>query len=170
MKNWRLPTLAEPIGLLPSARLCLTAEFGMGSGRTTALWPPRNGSQKPARQARISNPNSALIFRLNLKEQTGLNRDSLKTAHRITEQLLFVSFKSHSSSSKKKKKSDQAARPISTSRLNVLQRLHLWPIKRVVCPWSLGSLRPGKHYLGRSLALRCFQRLSLPHMATQRCP
>ena len=48
LKNWRLPTLAEPIGLLPSARLCLTAEFGMGSGRTTALWPPRNGSQKPA--------------------------------------------------------------------------------------------------------------------------
>ena len=39
---WRQPTLAEPIGLLPSARLCLTAEFGMGSGRTTALWPPKN--------------------------------------------------------------------------------------------------------------------------------
>src|ERR1019366_6371279 len=51
MKNWRLPTLAEPIGLLPSARLCLTAEFGMGSGRTTALWPPRNGSQKPAAES-----------------------------------------------------------------------------------------------------------------------
>src|SRR5208283_202163 len=61
LKNWRLPTLAEPIGLLPSARLCLTAEFGMGSGRTTALWPPRNGSQKPAREARIFIPNSALI-------------------------------------------------------------------------------------------------------------
>src|SRR5439155_13849891 len=41
LKNWRQPTLAEPIGLLPSARLCLTAEFGKGSGRTTALWPPK---------------------------------------------------------------------------------------------------------------------------------
>src|SRR5437016_3741303 len=41
-KNWRQPTLAEPIELLPSARLCLTAEFGMGSGRTTALWPPKS--------------------------------------------------------------------------------------------------------------------------------
>ena len=40
-KNWRLPTLAEPIGLLPSAILCLTAVFGMGTGRTTALWPPK---------------------------------------------------------------------------------------------------------------------------------
>ena len=104
------------------------------------------------------------------KRTNRINRDSLKTAHRITGQLLFVSFKSLSFPSKKKKKSNQAARPISTSRLNVLQRLHLWPIKRVVCPWSLGSLRSGKHYLGRSLALRCFQRLSLPHMATQRCP
>src|ERR1044072_5885683 len=42
LKNWRRPTLAESIQALPSARLCLTAEFGMGSGRTTALWPPRN--------------------------------------------------------------------------------------------------------------------------------
>src|SRR5258706_14509162 len=38
---WRQPTLAEPIGLLPSARLCLTSEFGMGSGRTTALLRPK---------------------------------------------------------------------------------------------------------------------------------
>src|SRR2546422_8395876 len=41
-ENWRQPTLAQAIQALPSARLCLTAEFGMGSGRTTALWPPRN--------------------------------------------------------------------------------------------------------------------------------
>ncbi|MDB6121061.1 MAG: hypothetical protein JWQ71_54, partial [Pedosphaera sp.] len=30
---WRQPTLAQAIQALPSARLCLTAEFGMGSGR-----------------------------------------------------------------------------------------------------------------------------------------
>src|SRR5947209_7516933 len=52
LKNWRRPTLAESIKPLPSARLCLTAEFGMGSGRTTALWPPKirvseNRSQRP---------------------------------------------------------------------------------------------------------------------------
>ena len=41
-KIWRQPTLAEAIQPLPSARLCLTAEFGMGSGRTTALWSPKN--------------------------------------------------------------------------------------------------------------------------------
>ena len=69
-----------------------------------------------------------------------------------------------------KEKSDQASRPISTSQLNTSRCLHFRPIKRVVCPWSLGSLRSGIQYLGMSLALRCFQRLSLPHMATQRCP
>ena len=42
---WRQPTLAEPIEPLPSARLCLTAVFGMGTGRTTALWPPRNSKK-----------------------------------------------------------------------------------------------------------------------------
>src|SRR6266699_6171504 len=63
LKNWRLPTLAEPIGLLPSARLCLTAEFGMGSGRTTALWPPKNVAVRPVRRVAKSN-------------------HSLKTAHR----------------------------------------------------------------------------------------
>src|SRR5205814_3785068 len=41
-RNWRRPTLAEARQPLPSARLRLTAEFGMGSGRTTALWPPIN--------------------------------------------------------------------------------------------------------------------------------
>ena len=53
LKNWRLPTLAEAIQPLPSATLRLTAEFGKGSGRTTALWPPKNckellSSQKTA--------------------------------------------------------------------------------------------------------------------------
>jgi hypothetical protein len=40
MKDWRLPTLAEAIQPLPSALQCLTAVFGMGTGRTTAVLPP----------------------------------------------------------------------------------------------------------------------------------
>ena len=50
-KIWRQPTLAESIKPLPSARLCLTAVFGMGTGRTTALWPPKivTGSERPSR-------------------------------------------------------------------------------------------------------------------------
>src|SRR5437667_6310466 len=41
-RSWRRPTLAEARQPLPLARLRLTAEFGMGSGRSTALWPPTN--------------------------------------------------------------------------------------------------------------------------------
>ena len=41
LKDWRLPTLAEAIQPLPSAMQCLTAVFGMGTGRTTAVLPPK---------------------------------------------------------------------------------------------------------------------------------
>ena len=40
LKDWRLPTLAEAIQPLPSAMQRLTAVFGMGTGRTTAVMPP----------------------------------------------------------------------------------------------------------------------------------
>ena len=38
-----------------------------------------------------------------------------------------------------KRKSNQAARPISVGQLNASRQLHFQPIKRVVCPWSLGT-------------------------------
>src|SRR5437764_8357059 len=73
LKGWRQPTLAESIRPLPSARLCLTAEFGMGSGRTTALWPPKIRGQRSER----------LIVRIwsgqDVKEQS--NRRQLVTCH-----------------------------------------------------------------------------------------
>src|ERR1039458_9269977 len=47
LKDWRLPTLAEAIQPLPSAMQCLTAEFGMGSGRTTAVLPPNCYTRSP---------------------------------------------------------------------------------------------------------------------------
>ncbi len=60
---------------------------------------------------------------------------------------------------------------ISTAQLNTLLHLHLRPIKQVV---YLRSYPPdksgdGRSYLGASFALRCFQRLSLPDVATQLC-
>ncbi len=76
-KNWRQPTLAEPIELLPSARLCLTAEFGMGSGRTTALLPPKIVRQSAQQSAiRLNRTNQRF------KEQMPECRHSLKIAHR----------------------------------------------------------------------------------------
>jgi hypothetical protein len=58
----------------------------------------------------------------------------------------------------------QAERPISTGKLNALQRLHLLPINLVIFQGSSG--RP---HLGGGFPLRCFQRLSFPNIATQRC-
>src|SRR5713226_14565 len=89
-KIWRQPTLAEAIQPLPSARLRLTAEFGMGSGRTTALWPPKIIKEQPAAGG----------------------SGSLKTIHRQYWANSFASLNHFSL-----KKSDQASRPISISPL-----------------------------------------------------
>ena len=65
---------------------------------------------------------------------------------------------------------DQASRPISTARLNVLPRVHLPPIHAVVSCGPSGTCRYGRSHLGGGFPLRCFQRLSLPDVATLRCP
>ena len=63
----------------------------------------------------------------------------------------------------------QVSRAISTGQLNASLRLHTQPIKLVVyeCPSALAG---GRSNLEASFPLRCFQRLSLPNAATQRCP
>ena len=62
------------------------------------------------------------------------------------------------------KNRNQAERMISSARLNALLHFHLHPINVVV------SHDPsGKIHLGNGLALRCFQRLSMPHLATLPC-
>src|SRR5919108_1291589 len=58
----------------------------------------------------------------------------------------------------------QAGGPISTGQLNTLPCVHLPPIHLVI---SEGP--SGRPHLGRGFPLRCFQRLSRPHMATERC-
>ena len=65
---------------------------------------------------------------------------------------------------------DQASRLISIARLNLLPDLHLRPIYLVIFKEPSGGLIHGISGLGGGLALRCFQRLSLPDIATQRCP
>src|SRR6266478_5297789 len=59
---------------------------------------------------------------------------------------------------------DQANRAISTSKLNALLRLHAWPIDGVVFPGS-----QAKPSFEVSFPLRCFQRLSIPYLATRLC-
>ena len=59
-------------------------------------------------------------------------------------------------------------RPISTTQLNMLPCVHLWPINLVVYKGSY-CLRHGKSNLGAGFTLRCFQRLSYPNLATLLC-
>jgi len=50
-------------------------------------------------------------------------------------------------------------------RIRALRRLHLPPINLV-----FSKEAQTKPYLGDGFALRCFQRLSVLYLATQRCP
>ena len=60
--------------------------------------------------------------------------------------------------------SDQAKRAISTGKLRALPRFHLRPIDVVVFHGSSGRTR-----FEVGFPLRCFQRLSRPHIATLHC-
>ena len=62
------------------------------------------------------------------------------------------------------KESGQADRPISTGPLNTLLCLHARPINVLVLDGT-----HGKSSLEEGFALRCFQRLSVPNIATLRC-
>ena len=67
-------------------------------------------------------------------------------------------------------KTGQASRLISTGRLKSLRTLHLPPIDVVISDEPSGGLRHGIPHLGVCFALRGFQRLSHPNIATRRCP
>ena len=64
----------------------------------------------------------------------------------------------------------QASRAISTARLHVLPRFHLPPINVLVSHGPSESYCSGSAHLEGGFPLRCFQRLSLPDVATRRCP
>ena len=68
------------------------------------------------------------------------------------------------------KRYGQASRPISTRKLRALLLLHIGPINLVVYKGSLGRLPCGRPHLEAGFTLRCFQRLSVPDVATQLCP
>ena len=63
----------------------------------------------------------------------------------------------------------QAARLISTSKLNASLRFHTWPINLVVYQEPSEGLLPGRSHLVEGFTLRCLQRFSLPDVATRRC-
>jgi len=61
----------------------------------------------------------------------------------------------------------QSPRSLSTGKLHTSLRFHPPPIYPVVCRGPY-SIKDGCSHLGARFTLRCFQRLSLPDVATQR--
>ena len=131
---------------LSSAQTRFTVLFGMGRGGSRLLWPPdwswarRFGAVTPRSAGRDSKE-----ARWDFEIAPRL-RDCLAHGYRVKPhgQLVRVS-----------------SRPYGpcTSRLST--------------SWSRTTLQggqaSGKSYLGARFPLRCFQRLSLPHIATRRC-
>ena len=126
----------------------LTSVFGMGTCVSPRLWSPecRSGNC-PIRRGR----------------RRGSPRDGKKS---LTYGDASVAEKYENGERKHMK---QTVRIISIGWLNPLLRLHLRPINLVVSQDPLWPEGQRRSYLGNSLALRCFQRLSSPCLATRRC-
>src|SRR5215467_10124916 len=180
---WRRPTLARPVAVLPSGLQRFTSVFGMGTGGATALLSPEFCAETSAQ-------NSGGVIRDRLLKDSSLvtchssfvskNASSLaptyrfrKVARRTATPLQRLSFNwiFHFPLLPRKlseqvigKVKDQAERVISTPELNTLLCLHPEPINVVVYHDP-----SGRTHLGIGLALRCFQRLSFPNIATQHC-
>jgi len=124
---------------VPSARRRLTAEFGMGSGVSLALEPPNLWNARA--------PLGGALTRDVLSKDTEGSHD-FRLPHGCGASLLLDR--------------SQACRAISTGQLSASPRLHLRPIDVVVFHGPQG--RPG---FEGGFPLRCLQRLSCPHIATQ---
>ena len=124
---------------------CLTAVFGMGTGMTSQVWAP-GGASRPTPEAAVG-------------RGPGLGNE--KSRMRESEQAGEVMPRTNRISCGRE---GQANRLVSTGELNTLPCLHLRPINLVVFQASFGKAR-----LGGGFALRCFQRLSVPHIANLLC-
>ena len=137
-------------GLVPqvlSPQRVLTAVFGMGTGGSPAPWAP--GNWIPGTVSREKRA-----------------RDYVARALRI------VFFGVLCVVSKRRNGSGvcvvgPSPRPMGTASLNMLPCVHMPPHNGVVFPRSYPC--GGKSCLGVYFALRCFQRLSRPDIATRRC-
>ena len=150
--TWRRPTLAGSNIQLPSALQRFTAGFGMGPGGSTTLWPPECNPVSDGTEV-LATP--ALAGRL----LSDIHVKNIRS-QRITTIAWLRPWKPRSREIR-----NQVDRMISTGELNTLLHLHRQPINVVVFHDP-----SGRTHLGSGLALRCFQRLSIPHLAAQRCP
>ena len=142
---------------VPSAQRGLTAVFGMGTGVSPALWPPATSCGDASyRQSRIRGGAEVRRTRRVARGAPGI--------HLMKSNSFMVV------GTGVRGGTGQAARALSTARLHGLPRFHLPPINVVVSHGPSEVFRPGSVHLEVGFPLRCFQRLSLPDVATRRCP
>ena len=153
------------------AALCAARVGRGGSPNRLGDWgqsPLPEISKEHDFQSAFANRKSFLI-RWHL--HTGFRKQGpLRTADATTSEFCFEIFPllclplRKSAERLNRKVKDQAERVISTPELNTLLCLYPEPINVVVYHDP-----SGRSHLGIGLALRCFQRLSFPNIATQRC-
>lgn len=186
----RRPTLTRAILSLPSARQRFTAGFGTGPGGTTGLRSPGFRAEAPVfwgGGVRSACPGVSrggmmgidlLLFwtrRQGKGKRGGSRARSLTSAWRGVSAVMGLTFHSfipckassqylHMRIAPFPKREESSLSEFSIARLNTLLRFHLRPINVVVFHVPMGKI-----HLGRDLALRCFQRLFLPHLATRPC-
>ena len=161
--TWRRPTLTGPVVPIPSALQRFTSGFGMGPGGSTALWPPEDDPVPSGPGLWPPEPPSlaavVLAFSMSgplpdIHTENFIHSFNLNSSHEPCAVALEQSDPER----------NQAGRMISTGKLHPLLHFHFRPINVVVFHDP-----SGKTHLGRSLALRCFQRLSRPNLATRPC-
>ena len=145
----------------------------MGPGGSTALWPPE-GNPALSRgwvSGRLSlyGTSECCISFLSSHAPAPPHQHITRSLTSTRRSKPFFNLNSSTSAERGHLKTsdfeqNQAGRMISTSKLHMLPHFHFWPINVVVFHDP-----SGKTHLGRSLALRCFQRLSRPHLATRPC-
>ena len=145
---------------LLSAQMSLTSVFGMGTGGPSSQSiPTRMDGVYPIVYVKsLSASNSIRIIAPEVKTVKCFFRlCTLKTEH--------CSILCNFGSGQHWACFRSSFRLISISQLNVLPHLHPWPINDIV------YVEPQwRSYLRGSFTLRCLQRLSRPHVATQPCP
>ena len=141
---------------VPSALRGLTAVFGMGTGVALAPRPPAILGVQRQRHPCLAMPpvvSGVCSVVLLVLQQSRAALQPLKM---------------HSMAGETD--CGQASRAISTARLHMLPCFHLPPINVIVSHDPSERFCAGNVHLGRGFPLRCFQRLSLPDVATRRCP
>ncbi len=134
-----------------------TAVCGMGTGGTAPLWPPEpQEGEKPHEDEELQS--CRFSERRHPKKRSGTTRTTTSTCRVLRYCCTRTRTKKTSS--------------VSTARLQPLLTVDLPPITLLISKRTY-PLFPkegdGTTHLGERFALRCFQRLSRPDIATQRC-